>query len=94
MTTKVFISQRLGEIRPQNRPKIRANLLIYKYFANKSLFFKDLAENNAKYLIPKDRTRRGHNPKLCGEGFNSTSKLLPFPKPAWTLWQKLVVHDT
>jgi hypothetical protein len=28
---------------PKKKPKIRAKLLIYKYFTSKSLFLKDLA---------------------------------------------------
>ena len=41
----------------KNRRQINPNLLIYKYFTSKSLFFKDLRESTAKSFVFKDQRR-------------------------------------
>ena len=65
----LFLKDLAGNNR-KNRPEIQANLLIYKYFTNKSLFLKDLANTNAKSLIPKDPIRGGSTPGSPRKGLN------------------------
>ena len=45
MTLKYLFLKDLAGNDRKNLPKIRTNLLIYKYFTDKSLFLKDLAKH-------------------------------------------------
>ena len=45
MTLKYLFLKDLAGNSRNNRPEIRANLLIYKYFTSKSLFLKDMAKH-------------------------------------------------
>jgi hypothetical protein len=76
----LFLEDLAGNDR-KNLPETRANLLIYKYFTNKSLFLKDLAEHAAKSLITKYRTRRGQPKDPRGRSSKPRVKTRALPKP-------------
>src|ERR1035437_9086292 len=61
----LFLKDLAGNSR-KNRPEIRANLLIYKYFTISPYSSMTWQNTNAKYLIPKDPTRRGPTQTLRG----------------------------